>query len=136
MLGCMSLNNPAARQYLRRMAVAMFFYLLFLFAAVVIFVHRHPTGPLAYVLAILPALPIIAMIAAFGLYLKEEKDELQRAIGVEALLWSTGATLALTTAWGFLENFTHVPHLQLIWIYPIFWFFFGIAMPMINARYR
>ena len=102
----------------------MFLYVLFLVVSVVAFTHHRPTGLLAYVLAVLPALPILGMMVVFGLYLREEKDELQRAIGVEALVWSTGATLSLTTVWGFL------------WIYPIFWVFFGISMPMINARYR
>ena len=134
MIGCT--NNPAARRYVRRVAFTMFLYVLFLVVSVVAFTHHRPTGLLAYVLAVLPALPILGMMVVFGLYLREEKDELQRAIGVEALVWSTGATLSLTTVWGFLENFVHVPHLQLMWIYPIFWGFFGISMPMINARYR
>ncbi len=129
-------NNPAARRYVRRFALAMFFYVLFIVVSVSVFARRHPTGPLAYVLAVLPAVPIIGMIAIFGLYLKEEKDELQRAIGVQALLWSTGATLSLTTVCGFLEGFVHVPHLQLLWVYPIFCAFFGISLPMINARYK
>jgi hypothetical protein len=114
----------------------MFFYVLFLTVSVVAFTHHHLTGPLAYVLAILPALPVVGMMAIFGLYLREEKDELQRAIGVQALLWSNGATLSLLTVWGFLENFVNAPHLQLIWIYPIFWVFFGISMPIVNARYK
>jgi hypothetical protein len=129
-------NNPAARRYYRRFAFTMFLYALFLVVSVVAFTRHHPTGPLAYVLAVLPALPIVGMIAIFGLYLSEEKDELQRAIGVQALLWSTGATLSLTTVWGFLENFVNAPHLQLMWIYPIFWVFYCISLPMINARYK
>src|SRR5208283_1965437 len=129
-------NNPAARRYVRRFGIAMLFYVLFLVGSVSVFARYHPAGPLAYVLAILPALPIVGMITVFGIYLGEEKDELQRAMGVQALLWSTGATLSLTTVWGFLENFTNVPHLQLMWIYPIFGVFFGIALPIINARYR
>ena len=134
MMGCT--NNPAARRYYRRVTYTMFVYALLLVVSVVAFTRHHPTGLLAYVLAVLPALPIVGMMVVFGLYLREEKDEVQRAIGVEALVWSTGATLSLTTVWGFLENFVHVPHLQLMWIYPIFWVFFGISMPMINARYR
>jgi len=133
-MGCT--NNPAARRYYRRVTYTMFVYALLLAVSVVAFTRHHPTGLLAYVLAVLPALPIVGMMVVFGLYLREEKDEVQRAIGVEALVWSTGATLSLTTVWGFLENFVHVPHLQLMWIYPIFWVFFGISMPMINARYK
>jgi hypothetical protein len=137
MFGCMlNASSPAARRYFRRVAFSFLFYTLFIVAAVLAFTRHHPSGAFAYALAVLPALPIIAMMAAFGFYLRDEKDELQRAIGVEALLWSIGATLSLTTIWGFLENFVKAPHLELIWIYPIFWIFFGIAMPVINARYR
>jgi hypothetical protein len=52
------------------------------------------------------------------------------------MLWGIGGTLTVTTAWGFLENFVHVPHLQLILILPIFWLFFGISLSVLLARYK
>ena len=129
-------NNQALRRYYRRFAVTMSLYALFIVLSVVAFTRFHVAGPVAYVLAVLPALACVGMMAAYGFYLKEEKDELPRAMGVEALIWSTGATLSLTTVWGFLENFLKVPHLNLLFIYPIFWVFFAIAMPLIYARYK
>lgn len=128
-------NNRALRRYYRRFAIALLFYVASLTIAVATFKH-HVTGPVTYVLAVLPALACVGMMTAYGIYLKEEKDELPRAMGVEALIWSTGATLSLTTIWGFLENFLKVPHLNLLFIYPIFWVFFAIAMPVIYARYK
>ena len=47
-----------------------------------------------------------------------------------------GGTLATTTAWGYLEAFVHVPHLQSMWIYPIFWLFVGLSVPVVIMRYR
>ncbi|MGA3370244.1 MAG: hypothetical protein ABSC48_00615 [Terracidiphilus sp.] len=129
-------NNPAARRYMRRFAVTMLLYVLFLVLAVWVFVHRHPTGVLAYALAVLPALPAIGLLAVFGLYLAEEKDDFQRFIGVQAMLWGIGGTLAVTTIWGFLENFVHIRHLDLILVFPIFWAFFGISLPILLARYK
>jgi hypothetical protein len=135
MLGCTT-NNPAVRRYMYRFLVAMLLYVLCLVLAVWEFVHHHPTGVLAYALAVLPALPIVGMLAVFGLYLAEEKDEFQRSIFVQSMLLSTGATLAATTVWGFMENFVHVPHLELIWVFPLYCFFWGLSAPLVRLRYK
>lgn len=135
MFGC-STNNPAVRRYLIRFAVAITFYMLFLVGTVTAFVRYHLTGWLTYPLAVLPSLPIIGTLIVMGLYIKEEKDEVVRAVFVESLLWGIGATLAATTTWGFLENFTHVPHLDLYMVFPIFWVCVGLFSPIANRRYR
>jgi hypothetical protein len=114
----------------------MLFYVLFLVAAVMAFTRHHPAGPAAYVLAVLPALPIIGVTVSLGLYLSEEKDELYRTITVQSLLWSTGATLTVTSVWGFLENFVNVPHLQAMWVYPLFCVFVVVTGPLVGARYK
>lgn len=129
-------NNPAARRYLRRFALTMFLYAVFLTLSVSVFVRYHPTGPLAWFLAVLPALPNIGLLAIFGLYLAEEKDDFQRFIGVQSMLWGIGGTLSVTTIWGFLENFVHIRHLDLVLVLPIFWLFFGISLPILLARYK
>jgi hypothetical protein len=71
-----------------------------------------------------------------GVFLEEEKDEFQRNLMVQALLGGIGGTLVATTVWGNLEAFVHVPHLQSIWIYPIFWLFVGLSTPVVLWRYR
>jgi uncharacterized YccA/Bax inhibitor family protein len=119
-----------------RFSVTMLLYLVFLVIAVWTFVHRHPTGPLAWLLAVLPALAILGQIAAFGLYLSEEKDEFQVALGVKSMLWGIGGTLAVTVTWGFLENFLQLRHLDLILVYPIFCALSGIAYGLLQLRYR
>jgi hypothetical protein len=129
-------NNPAARRYLRRFLVTMLFYVLCIVISVWIFVHQRPTGVLAYALAVLPALPIVGMLAVFGLYLAEEKDEFQRTIFIQSMLWATGGTLAATTIWGFMENFVHVPHLRLILVFPLYCLFWGISAPLVMMRYK
>ncbi|MGD0858733.1 MAG: hypothetical protein ABR912_05400 [Terracidiphilus sp.] len=131
-----STNNPAARRYMGRFSVTMLLYVVFLVLAVWTFVHCHPTGPLAWLLAVLPALAIIGQIAAFGMYLREEKDEFQVALGVQSMLWGIGGTLAVTVTWGFLENFLQLRHLDLIWIYPIFCALSGIAYGLLQLRYK
>ncbi len=130
------LISPALRHYRQRFLPAMAAYACLLVAAVWIFTHRHPTGVLAYLLALLPAVPLAATIVIVGLYLKEEHDEFQRTVLIESMLWAIGATLSLTTIWGFLENFANAPHFQPYLVYPLFWFFVGVATPLLKLRYR
>lgn len=129
-------KSAATRRYLYRFLATMMFYVLFLFGAVWAFPRFHPTGVLAYLLAILPALPIIGGIVVVGIYLAEEKDEFQRTLFIQAMIWGIGATLSLTTAWGFLEVFQLVPHFELYLVFPLFCTLTGFASGMLKARYR
>ncbi len=129
-------KSPAIRNYNRRFFISMGAYLVLLFGVVWLFKHQHPAGLLAYVLALLPAMPLVAVIVVVGLYLAEEKDEFQRNLLVLEMLWALGATLAVTTVWGFLEDFTDTPHLQPYLIFPMFWFFVGVLTPLLKRRYQ
>ena len=128
--------NPAVRRYTFRMAISMLFYCVFLVAAVWTFPRYHPMGLPAYGLALLPALPVVGILVVVGFYLGEEKDEFLRNLFIQAMVWGIGATLAVTTVWGFLELFVPVPHLQLYLIFPLFWAFVGIAAGLLRLRYR
>lgn len=129
-------NNPAARRYTRRFFASMAFYVVALVFAVWYFKHFHPAGVMAYTLAVLPAIPLIAVIAIVGLYLAEEQDEFQRTVLIQSMLWSIGATLATTTVWGFLESFLDVLHFQPYLAFPLFWFFVGVVTPILKRSYR
>jgi hypothetical protein len=129
-------TSPAAKRYIARFFPAMAAYVGVLFASIW-WIRRHaPHGPLLWVLAIAPALPIIAVIAIMGLYLIEEQDEFVRSTLVQAMLWGLGATLAGCTAWGFLENVDLVPHMPLYGVFPIFCAAMGLAQPIVRWRYR
>ena len=67
-------------------------------------------GPLAYVIAILPALPIIGFFAAIGRYLLDEADEYLRMMMVRQTLVASGFALTVATVWGFLESFGLAAH--------------------------
>jgi hypothetical protein len=129
-------RNVAGRRYIKRFAIAAALYLLTLFFATWTFRHDHPAGAVAYLLAVLPALPILGMIVVVGIYLAEEKDDFQRDLFVQSMIWSIGATLAVTTVWGFLENFTNISHLQPYLVFPMFSVFIGISTPLLRLRYR
>ena len=129
-------KDSADRRYTYRVLVAMALYFVFLGADIWIFRHYHPAAGLTWLLAMLPALPILAVLAAFGLYLAEVKDEFRRAIMVQSMLWSIGATLAVTTVWGFLESFAQVRHIEWIWVFPVFCFFVPISSALVRWKYR
>jgi uncharacterized YccA/Bax inhibitor family protein len=118
------------------MMIAMVFYILFLFVAVRAFHHGHPEGVSAYLLALLPALPVVGITVVVGMYLAEEKDEFLRNVFIESMLWGIGVTLSVTTVWGFLELFVPVPHLDLYFVFALFWVAVGIASPFLRLRYR
>jgi cobalamin synthase len=112
---------------MRRFTPAMAAYVVLILGVSAWMKHAPPTGPLLYAAAVLPALPLLAVIWAMGRYLIEETDEYQRAVQVQSVLWGTGATLAVSTVWGFLETYTKVPHLPAWYAFPVFCAAMGVA---------
>jgi len=129
-------SNPAQKRYVYRMMAAAFFCLVFSAAAAIGIRHGHVTGFPSYLLAILPAVPVAWTLVITGAYLHEEKDEFQRNLYIQALLCGIAATLALVTAWGYMEDFGRAPHLRLAWVYPMFWIFVVASFPLVLRRYR
>lgn len=131
-----STMNPAVRRYVIRMLIMA--ALCVLFSVVTAFVFRllHPHGTFSNLIAVLPSLPIMGALVCTGIYLTEEKDEFQRNLLVQSLLGGTGGILAVVTAWGYMEDFAHAPHMDLIWVYPLFWLFAVIAYLLVKSRYR
>ena len=124
------------RRFVIQMWVAAGLCILFALIPALSFRFGHPSGIFAYLLAILPALPIIGALVSTGTYLAEETDEFQRTLLIQSLLGGIGVTLAGTTIWGNLEHFVHTSHLDPIWVYPIFWFATALSYPLVRLRYR
>jgi hypothetical protein len=131
-----SSKTPAKRRYQLRLLTASAIYAASLFASLYTLRHLNPSHAFTVVLAIIPSIPIIAMVAIVGFYLKEEKDEFQRDLMIQSLLWGTGCTLAVTSVWGFLEMFSNVPRLPQFYVFVIFWMFVGFADGAVRLRYR
>lgn len=113
--------SPATRRYNKRVIVLSLVYAAFLIGAVYAFKHHLVGGPVAWIVAILPALPIIGIFAAIGLYLVEEQDEYVRMLMVRQTLWASGFALSIATMWGFLESFELVSHVEVYWV-SVLWF--------------
>ncbi len=128
--------TPAFKRYQVRVIGASLLYAVALCGAVWLFKHQPPTGALRYVVAAAPAVPLVGIIVAMGLFLREEDDEFQRRLMVEQMLWSTGATLTVATVWGFLENFGLTPHYEAYWGAVVWFAMFGLARFVVRWRYR
>jgi hypothetical protein len=111
----------AHTRYNKRVIVLSLLYAAALLGAVYGFKHHLLDGPVVWVAAILPALPIIGIFAAMGLYLVEERDEYVRMLLVRQTLWASGFSLSLATIWGFLESFELVGHVEFYWV-SVMWF--------------
>ena len=113
--------NAANKRYNVRVIWLSLLYAAFLLFAVYGFKHHLLHGPMAYVAAILPALPIIGIFGARGRYLIEEKDEYVRMLMVRQTLWASAFALSLATIWGFLESFELVGHIESYYV-AVLWF--------------
>jgi hypothetical protein len=131
-----TLRNPAQKRYIKRFLPTMAAYIAVIFGASYAFDRFHPTGIAAYALAIAPGIPILGVIAVIGLYLAEEKDEFERSVLVESMLWGIGFTVALCTVWGLLEIYAGAPKMWVFLVGPIFCGAYGLATPLIRLRYR
>jgi len=114
-------QNNAARRYRRRVIALSLLYAAFLIAAIYAFKHHLIGGPVAYLVAILPALAIIGIFVAIGAYLVEEQDEYLRTLAVRQSLWASGFALSGATIWGFLESFDLVGHVDAYYV-AVLWF--------------
>ena len=72
------------------------------------FKDYHPTGLLAWLLAIVPALPFLGTIVIISRYITGEKDEYIRAQVLLALLQGSFITLIITIVYSFLQNFLNI----------------------------
>ncbi|MEG3176310.1 hypothetical protein U1872_08725 [Sphingomonas sp. RB3P16] len=114
-------RTVAARRYRTRTLWLAMLYAAALLGAVYAFKHQIVAGPAAWIVAILPALPIIGVFVAIGRYLVEEPDEYLRMLMVRQTLWASGFALSAATLWGFLEAFDLVGHLEPFYV-AVLWF--------------
>lgn len=129
-----SFKRAEGRRYAVRVFVAMAAYLILLFATVTLFRDGPPTGALAYLIAILPAIPILFVFRAIGLLIVETEDEYQRLLLVKQTLLGTALTLAVATVWQFLINFDLASQPQGFGIAILWFIMWGVAAGIVRAR--
>jgi hypothetical protein len=109
------LDSAAARRYNQRALVWALSYITLLSVALMVRNTWHPQGPLLWLLALLPSLPIGYYVWSLGRYLREEQDEYLRMRQMQAGMFATGFLLVVATVWGFLETFGVAPHAEGWW---------------------
>ncbi|HLW80677.1 MAG TPA: hypothetical protein VKS20_01415 [Candidatus Acidoferrales bacterium] len=126
-----------AQRRLRQLAIPILILYFVLFSVVDWLFARHLIhGPVSYALAAFPALPLIAVIVLLVRYLREETDEFKRAVITEAMLWSIGLTMTLTTAWGFIEMFIPNMHISVLWVFPVFCVTAAVSKFLVRRRFQ
>lgn len=122
--GC---ETEAGKAYNRRILPLAAGYVVVLLGAILMHDRLHVEGPALYVIAVLPALPLVGVVWALGRFLIEETDEYQRALTVRKMLVATGLLLVVATIWGFLEEFGLAPHLPAYWCFIVWCFGLGVG---------
>jgi hypothetical protein len=129
-------STPAGKRYQRRVMVTMSLYVALLFAAVLIVKHEHPHGWLLYTIALVPALPILAMMGALARYLQEETDEYLRLVTMRSLLVGTAALLGVVVVNDFLRAISGAEAIPPFSSWVIFFVAFGVAQAVQTMRDR
>ena len=128
-------QTASGRRYARRIWPTWAIYLIVLFGSQWLLESAELTGLLRHLVALAPAIPLIAVIIFVGQLMYGKEDDFQRALWIEAMLWGTAITLAATTIWGFLE-ITGAPSIRLYWVFPFFTVAALISVPLLAKKYE
>lgn len=116
--------TPAHRRYVIRMALLMGAYLLILFGVTSRFHNGGVDSTQAFILALLPGLPIVGVFWAIGRLLIELNDEFMRMLMVRQIIIAAGFSMSIAAVHGFLSTFEVVSKVDAYW-WPVA-FFFGL----------
>jgi peptidoglycan/LPS O-acetylase OafA/YrhL len=120
-------STTAKKRYQRSSLQFMAAYLVVVLCSSWFVHHDGPQGKFfLYFWSVIPAIPIVGVIWRMSVYLREETDEYQRMLTMQAILVGTGALLAAVVTDDFLRAFAHVVGLPPFWLFLIF--SFGMAL--------
>ncbi len=117
----------AHRKYVKRVLIAMVGYIATLFLAEILIDDRGLSGPLAWLVALLPGVCVASVFWAIGRLLIEETDEYLRSLLVRQMLVATGMTMVIATIYGFLENYGLVGHVDAFYLTILFFAGLGVG---------
>jgi hypothetical protein len=123
-IGC---SSAAGKRYRRRVFMAMSLYLVILYACVKLVKTVPMHGWVLYMVALLPAVPVLAVLAILGRYLREETDEYLRMLAMRSLIVASGALLGTIVVNDFLRAIAHGAALDPFVCFVVFFVAFGIA---------
>ena len=113
--------RPSWQRYVFHVFLATLAYIAVLWP--VNYAARHgllPGKPWLYAVALAPAVPMAIVVLIMARYVLEEPDEYQRLLNTRAFVVAAGLTLALCTAWGYLQNYAGLPQVSLMHVFTLF----------------
>ena len=129
-------KSKASKRYQITVLIEMVAYVLIVFGEKAFFGHHNPVGAELYALAALPTVPIIGVLAAVGIYLRDEKDEYQRDLMVKSMLWGTAGVLSLSTFLAFLHSFGWTGSVSPFTEFVAFWLLVAAAKAFYSVTNR
>lgn len=90
------------------------------------------SGPGKWAFALAVAAPVAAHIWA-TLALMAQSDEFVRALLAKRFILASGLTMALFTAWGFMESYAGAWHAPGWLMYAVFWAAYGVVTPFVRT---
>lgn len=129
---CSSLTRAERRRAMRPFFVLFTLYMLFY--TVTISTKPVRDTPLAWALDLGTGVSMVAMLIAAAVGLARQRDEFQRKLLNEAMIWGVGGMLSITTIWGLLEMHTSIPRLDVLVNFPIFVIITAIAKVTLFRR--
>lgn len=127
-------SSPAWEAYSRRGMVIIVLFLVFMIGGFQVRQSVRPDGLLFWTLALLPAMPSLALLAAMARYIRDEQDEYLRTTFIRSILFAAAGIVALATVWGFLEAAGLAPHFPVWALIPFGAMCLGIATAVQRAR--
>jgi undecaprenyl pyrophosphate phosphatase UppP len=112
--------TPAQRAHVRRVLWLLLVYAVVIPPLVWLRATRHVSDTLVLAMAIAVSLPSIGMLASWGRYLSDERDEYHQSVTLRRIAVATNATMGTAVVWGCLQAFGVMPLIEVYWI-PFVW---------------
>jgi hypothetical protein len=123
--------STADQKYLIRTALFMGGYALVNIAAIFgAFDDIKPPG--SWVFALVVSAPVVGHLWSLLAWMRDS-DEFVRAVAAKRFIVATGITMALVSAWGFMEIYAKAPRFPLVMVLPVLWASWGLVSPFIRT---
>ncbi len=98
--------------------------------------HLHPVRVWAVLCAVFMTSPVIGFMVCIGRYISEEKDEFQRTLLVQSILWGLGVSICMAVFWMVLGTYIQLPHTRFASDEFVFALVFLVSFWVNRWRYR
>lgn len=126
----MSMDTAHRRYVVRTMAFMSGYVAINVAAIAGAFDDRAAPG--SYLLGLAVAAPVAGQLWA-TLALMRDADEFVRLLTAKRFILASGISMALFSAWGFLESYAGATHVPGWMIYALFWVCYGAVSPFVKT---